>query len=79
MPKKVLFGKVVSVKMDKTAVVSVARFCQHALYRKRVSQSKKYFVHDPDNKCKAGDEVCFEEFRPISKRKSWVLKERKES
>ena len=79
MAKKVLFGKVVSDKMDKTAVVSVTRFYQHALYKKRVNRSKKYFVHDPENKCSVGEEVSFEESRPISKNKTWILKERSES
>lgn len=79
MPKKVLFGKVVSDKMDRTAVVMVTRFYQHPLYKKRVSRSKKYLVHDPENKCRVGEDVSLMESRPISKRKRWVLVDRGES
>lgn len=79
MPKKVLFGKVVSDKMDRTAVVAVTRFYLHPLYKKRVSRSKKYLVHDPENKCKVGQEVWLEESKPISKRKRWTLQEQVKS
>jgi len=79
VPKKVLFGKVVSDKMDRTAVVAVTRFYLHPLYKKRVSRSKKYLVHDPENKCKVGQEVWLEESKPISKRKRWTLQEQVKS
>lgn len=79
MPKKVLSGKVVSDKMDRTAVVAVTRFYQHPLYKKRVSRSKKYLVHDPENKCRVGEDVSLMESRPISKRKRWVLVDRGEA
>ena len=79
MPKKVLFGKVVSDKMDKTVVVAVTRFFQHPLYKKRVSSTKKYFAHDPENKSRVGEVVSFVESRPLSKKKRWVLVDRGES
>ena len=67
--RKVREGIVVSNKMDKTVVVSVSRFIKHPLYGKFYKVSKKYKVHDPENKYKAGDKVEIVESRPISKDK----------
>lgn len=79
MPKKLLRGKVISDKMDKTVVVSVERVFQHPLYEKTIKVRKKYKAHDEDNKCKMGDFVEIIESRPISKTKKWkVLKILKE-
>ena len=36
-------------------------------------KSKKYSVHDKDNKFKNGEFVSIQENRPISKTKTWVL------
>ena len=44
--KKVLSGSVISDKMQKTCVVLVQRRFQHPLYKKTVTQSKRYKVHD---------------------------------
>ena len=30
-------------------------------------------AHDPENECSVGDMVRFEESKPISKRKRWVV------
>ncbi len=68
-------GKVVSNKMDKTAVVVVERQFPHPLYGKRVKKSKRYYVHDPENKLQVGDVVKIRESRPISKLKRWVIAE----
>ncbi|MCY4414143.1 MAG: 30S ribosomal protein S17 [Alphaproteobacteria bacterium] len=76
MPKRVLTGKVVSNKMDKTVVVSVRRWFQHPLYKKMISSSKKYLAHDPENKCEIGQEVSIIESQPLSKRKRWSLQEK---
>ena len=65
----VLKGVVVSDKMDKTIVVSVSRFIKHPLYGKFYKVSKKYKVHDEENKYKVGDQVEIVETRPISKDK----------
>jgi len=73
MPRRVLQGVVVSDSCDKTVVVRVERRVMHPIYKKFVSRSKKYAVHDEDNRYRAGDAVRIEESRPISKRKSWVV------
>lgn len=78
MPRRILSGKVVSDKMDKTVVVSVKSWFQHPLYKKMMSKSKKYLVHDPENRHKIGDEVSLIESKPISKRKAWVLCEQED-
>ena len=69
--KRKLKGMVVSNKSDKTIVVEVKRTKLHSKYLKRYIVSKKYKVHDPQNKHKVGDEVVFTECRPISKNKRW--------
>ncbi len=73
--KKVLQGVVVSDKMDKTAVVLVERRIQHPLYKKTVTKSKKYKVHDENNECTSGDQIKLIECKPLSKDKCWRLLE----
>jgi len=76
MPKRVLTGRVVSDKMDKTVTVLVERRVMHPLYKKFIRRSKKYAAHDEANLCKEGDVVSIEECPPISKRKAWIVVER---
>ncbi|EKD46998.1 MAG: 30S ribosomal protein S17 [uncultured bacterium] len=71
--RRQLKGVVSSDKMDKTAVVKVDRTVLHSKYLKRFTKSKKYKVHDPENKAKIGDKVVIEETRPISKDKNWRI------
>jgi small subunit ribosomal protein S17 len=65
----ILKGVVVSDKMDKTIVVSVTRFVEHAKYGKRIKVSKKYKAHDEGNTKKVGDIVEIVETKPMSKDK----------
>jgi small subunit ribosomal protein S17 len=75
MSKKVLKGKVVSSKSNKTVVVEVTRKFKHPFYSKVISRSKKYHAHDEKNQFKEGDKVEIIECKPISKKKTWeVLK-----
>ena len=76
MPKRVLTGRVVSDKMDKTITVLVERRIMHPLYKKFIRRSKKYAAHDEANVCVEGDLVRIEECAPISKRKTWIVTER---
>lgn len=69
--RKTRQGIVVSDKMDKTVVVQVERLVQHPMYRKYVRQRKKYKAHDPENRCRLGDQVSIVETRPLSKEKNW--------
>jgi small subunit ribosomal protein S17 len=73
--RKVLTGIVVSVKMDKTAVVAVERRYPHPLYHKIVRSTKRYKAHDPNNGAVLGDVVRIVESRPISKEKRWRILE----
>ena len=72
MPRR-LSGKVVSNKMDKTIVVAVERKQQHRLYRRQYKITKKFLVHDPENKYEEGDFINIKESRPLSRRKRWVV------
>ncbi len=71
--RKIRQGTVVSDKMDKTVVVRVERLVQHPLYRKYVRQRKKYKAHDPENRCRIGDQVAIVETRPLSRDKRWRI------
>ena len=73
MPKRILTGTVVSSNTNKTIVVKVTRRVQHKLYKKIISQSKKYHAHDENNLFKVGDIVKIIESKPISKLKSWTV------
>ena len=73
MPKRILTGTVVSSNTNKTIVVKVTRRVQHKLYKKIISQSKKYHAHDENNFFKVGDVVKIIESKPISKLKSWKV------
>ena len=73
MPKRILTGTVVSSNTNKTIVVRVTRRVQHKLYKKIISQSKKYHAHDENNTFKVGDIVKIIESKPISKLKSWIV------
>ncbi|HEY0222249.1 30S ribosomal protein S17 [Lactovum miscens] len=71
--RKVLQGRVVSDKMDKTITVVVETKRNHPVYGKRVNYSKKYKAHDEENKAKDGDIVQIMETRPLSKDKHFRL------
>ena len=73
MPRRVLVGKVVSDKGDKTIVVRVERKFMHPVYKKFITRSKKYAAHDIGNAFKTGDDVSIRECAPISKRKRWEV------
>ena len=73
MPKRLLSGTVVSSNSNKTIVVKVTRRVRHKLYKKIISRSKKYHVHDENNSFKVGDAVSIIETKPISKLKTWSV------
>ena len=55
--------------------VEIERRFTHPLFKKTVRRTKKYHAHDENNDCKVGDRVWIEETRPISKTKTWIVKE----
>jgi small subunit ribosomal protein S17 len=71
--QRLLTGKVVSNKMDKTIAVSVERLVKHPTYGKYIRRTTKLLAHDESNECKEGDTVSIKPCRPMSRRKSWVL------
>ncbi len=71
--RKQRVGEVVSDKMTKTIVVRVERRFPHPQYKKIVTSYKKFYAHDEKSEAKAGDMVCIEESRPLSKLKRWTL------
>jgi small subunit ribosomal protein S17 len=71
--QRLLTGKVVSNKMDKTIAVSVERLVKHPMYGKYIRRTTKLLAHDANNECKEGDTVSIKPCRPMSRRKSWML------
>lgn len=70
---RVVEGRVLSDRMDKTVTVLVERSVKHPLYKKYVRRSTKLHVHDEDNESRIGDRVEVSPCRPLSKTKSWRL------
>ena len=75
MSKKILNGKVIKDKNDKTIVVLVKRKYSHPLLKKVVKVKKKYNAHDENNKFKTGDKVSIIESKPFSKNKKFQVME----
>ena len=73
MSKKILKGKVIKDKNNKTIVVLVKRKYSHPFFEKVITSSKKYHAHDENNKFKIGDDVKIIESKPFSKIKKWEI------
>lgn len=71
MIKKTKVGRVVSIKMDKTVVITVETPKRHPIYKKVIRTNKRYKAHDVNNECRLTDKVMIEECRPLSKEKRW--------
>ena len=71
-------GTVVSDKMEKTVVVAVENRFPHSIYKKTVSRTTRYKVHDEANRCRVGDRVRITETRPLSRTKRWRVVEVRE-
>lgn len=72
---RILTGRVVSTKMQKTIAVEVERLIKHPTYGKFVRRTTKLLAHDENGAGKEGDLVVITPCRPISRRKSWRLLE----
>ena len=70
---KVVIGKVISSKMEKTAVISVTRVVAHPLYKKRLRKSKNFKADTNNLSVKIGDVVKITQTRPISKDKHYKI------
>ena len=73
MPKRILKGKVVSSKNDKTIIVEITKTIQHKLYKKIIKRKKRFHAHDENNDFSIGDNVSIQESRPFSKLKRWSV------
>ena len=71
--KKILQGRVVSNRMQKTLRVQVERRFVHPIYKKTVRRSKDFLAHDETAQAGVGDLVEIGETRPLSRLKRWRL------
>jgi small subunit ribosomal protein S17 len=71
--RKELRGKVVSDKMQETAVVAVSRYVKHPKYKKYMKKTSKFKAHNPGNRAKEGDTVTIRSCRPLSKTKHFEI------
>ena len=73
MAVKERIGIVVSDKMNSTRIVAVNDRVLHKRYKKVITVTKRYAVHDSESSSSIGDQVRIRETRPISKTKNWIL------
>jgi small subunit ribosomal protein S17 len=66
-------GSVVSDKMNDTRIVAVSDRIVHKRYKKVITKTKRYAVHDSQFNSGIGDQVRIRETKPLSKTKNWVL------
>jgi small subunit ribosomal protein S17 len=71
--KKEFRGKVVSDKMQDTAVVAVSRYVKHPKYKKYMKKTARFKAHNPGNKAVMGDMVTIRETRPLSRDKHFEI------
>ncbi len=70
---RILTGRVVSDKMQKTVAVEIERLIKHPTYGKYVRRTTKLLAHDENGESHVGDLVTITPCRPLSRRKSWRL------
>jgi small subunit ribosomal protein S17 len=73
MPRRILEGKVVSTKQDKTVTVLVERRYMHPIYKKYLKKSEKFAAHDEANSAVEGATIQIIECAPISKNKRFTV------
>ncbi|THH28133.1 hypothetical protein EUX98_g6055 [Antrodiella citrinella] len=74
MPPMAFTGVVTKVgAMQKTATVTVSRWVVHERTRKRMERSKKFLVHDENERLRINDTVKIRNCAPISARKRFTL------
>jgi len=72
---KILKGVVVSLKMQKTAVVQVSRVIPHPIYKKLIKKDRRIKADTSLFKLAVGDRVKIQETKPISKQKAFKITE----
>lgn len=73
--QKIFNGTIVSLKMQKTAVVKIERKAPHPLYKKLLKRSNKLKADTGDLILNVGDKVKIAEVKPISKDKKFKVLE----
>jgi small subunit ribosomal protein S17 len=73
MPRRILRGKVSSLKNANTAVVLVERTLTHELLNRTIKRSKKYHVNCSTESLAVGQDVLIQEAVAVSKLKRWAL------
>ena len=73
--RKTRVGRVVSNKMNQTAVVAIDRLFKERMYKKYIRKTKKVYAHDADDSMNIGDKVRIVETQPMSKTKRWMILE----
>lgn len=72
---RVIIGKVISDKMNKTVVVVAGRLSVHPKYHKRIKRTQKFHAHN-ELEVKVGDLVKIVAVKPVSATKSWKVTEK---
>ena len=70
MAEKERIGLVISDKMKNTRIVTVNDRIIHKRYKKVVTRTKRYAVHDSTFESSIGDQVRIQEVKPLSKTKN---------
>lgn len=73
--KKIIEGKIVSLKMNRTAVVEVTWKVAHPLYKKLLKKTKRIKADTGELSLTLGQKVKIVETRPISKEKFFKVLE----
>ena len=73
--QKTFNGKIISLRMNKTAVVEVTRRSPHPLYRKLRVKNSKYKADTGNLSLTVGQNVKIAEVKPISKEKFFKVVE----
>ena len=73
--QKIFKGKIISLKMDKTAVVNVVRRSPHPLYRKLIVRNANYKADTTGLTLTVGQNVKIGEVKPMSKGKFFKVLE----
>jgi len=66
-------GKIVSLVMQKTAVVEVESIRRHPIYKKAMRKTNRLAAHNELEGLALGDTVVIKEVKPMSKSKHFIV------
>jgi small subunit ribosomal protein S17 len=70
---KLISGIVTRRSMQKTAAVMVTRLVRNERLKMYIKRRRLYMVHDENEETYVGDRILFQQSRPYSKTKHWVV------